>query len=85
MLPKGDNQELSGNFYRFFCDKIDKIQKDLEGYDNFMPNSSNAHVLSNFKSMDYIDVVKIIRNMKSTICFTYPCPARMIKEMLNIL
>ena len=76
-LPEGDNQELSENFCRFFFDKIDKIQKDLEGYDNFTPNSSNAHLLSNFMSVDYIDAVEIVRNTKST-CFTDPCPARMI-------
>ena len=35
--------------------------------------------------MDYIDVVKIIRNTKSTTCFTDPYPARMIKEKLNVL
>ena len=69
-LPEGDNQELSENFCRFYYDKIDKIQKDLEGYDNFTPNSSNEHVLSNFMSVDYIDVVKTVRNTKSTICFT---------------
>ena len=55
------------------------MQKDLEGYDNFTPKSSNAHVLSNSKSNDYIDVIEIIRNTKSTTCFTDPCLARMIK------
>ena len=84
-LPKGDNQELSENFCRYFYDKIDKIQKDLEGYDNFTPNSSNAHVLSNFMIVDYIYVVKTVRNTKSTTYFMDSCPARMIKEKLNIL
>ena len=42
-------------------------------------------MLSNFISVDYIDVVKIVRNTKSTMCFTDPSPARMIKEKLNIL
>ena len=85
MLPEVDNQELCENFCSFFYDKVDKIQRDLKGYDNFTANSSSAHVLSNFKSMDYIDVVEIIRNTKSTTCFTDCCPARIIKEKLNML
>ena len=84
-LPEGDNQELSEHFCRFFCDKRDKIQRYLKGYDNFTPNSLNAPVLSNFMSVDYIDVVETVRNIKSTTCFTDPCPARMVKEKLNIL
>ena len=69
-----DDKVLSENFCRSFYDKIDKIQKDPEGYDNLTPNSSNAHVLSNFMSVDYIDAVKTVRNTKSTTCFTVPCP-----------
>ena len=61
------------------------MQRDLEGYDNFTSNSLNAHVLSYFMSVDYIDVVKAVRNTNSTTCFTDPCPARMIKEKVNIL
>ena len=45
-LPEGDSQELSQNFCRFFYDKIDKIQKDLEGYNNLTPDSSDEHELS---------------------------------------
>ena len=36
-------------------------------------------------SVDYIDVVKTVRNTKSTTCFTDPCPERMIKEKLKII
>ena len=36
-------------------------------------------------SLDYIDVVKTVKNTKPTACFTDPCPARMVKEKLNIL
>ena len=36
-------------------------------------------------SVNCIDVVESVRNTKSTTCFTDPCPARMIKEKLNIL
>ena len=84
-LPEGDNQELSENICGFFYDKIYKIQKDLEGYNNFIPNASDEHELSNFMSVDYIDVAETVRNTKSTTCFRDPCPVRMIKERLNIL
>ena len=36
-------------------------------------------------SVDYIDVVKTVRNTKWTTCFIDPCSARMIKEKLNVL
>ena len=36
-------------------------------------------------SVDYIDVIKTVRHIKSTACFTDPCPARVIKEKLSIL
>ena len=36
-------------------------------------------------SMDYIDVIETVRNTKSTTRFMDLCPARMIKEKLNVL
>jgi len=85
-LPENiENKELADKFADYFIEKIEKIRNDLEKYDKYVPEMTDAPTLDTFEIVTDEEVDKLLSKCNSKCCELDPIPTKIIKEHKEIL
>lgn len=80
------NLELANGFGKYFQEKINNIQQDIQSSDPpHIPQRDGSHSLSCFHVVTEQDVIKVVGKAKPTSCPLDPIPTTLVKDNLDIL
>ena len=86
MMP----QEATKSFSRFFQKKIEKIRQEinddpLDTTENFASSVYSIGMISRSHALSEDQILKLIRESKSTIVTVDPAPAKLVLEFTDVL
>ena len=86
MIP----QEAAKSFSRFFQEKIETIGKEfnddpLDTTENFASSVHSSDLLSSFYALSEDQILKLIRESKSTTATVDPAPTKLLLEFTDVL
>ena len=86
MIP----QEAAKSFSRFFQEKIETIRKEfnkdpLDTTENFASSVYSSDLLSSFYALSEDQILKLIRESKSTTATVDPAPTKLVLEFTDVL
>ena len=89
-LPDMIPQEAAKSFSRFFQEKIETIRQEfnddpLDTIENFASNVHSSDMLSSFYALSEDQILKLIRESKSTTATVDPAPTKLVLESTDIL
>ena len=89
-LPNMIPQEAAKSFSRFFQEKIEKIKQEfsydpLETTKNFTSSVHSSYMLSSFHALSEDQILKLIRESKSTTAIADPAPTKLVLEFTDVL
>ena len=83
-------QEATKSFCRFFQEKIEKIRQEfnddpLDTIDNFASSVHSIGMISRFHALSEDQILKLIRESKSTTVTVDRAPAKLVLEFTDVL
>ena len=89
-LPDMIPQEAAKSFSRFFQEKIQTIRKEfnddpLDTTENFASSVHSSDLLSSFYALSEDQILKLIRESKSTTATVDPAPTKLVLEFTDVL
>ena len=89
-LPDMIPQEAAKSLSRFFQEKIETIRKEfnnapLDTTENFASSVHSSDLLSSFYALSEDQILKLIRESKSTTATVDPAPTKLVLEFTDIL
>ena len=89
-LPDMIPQEAAKSFSRFFQEKIQTIRKEfnddpLDTTENFASSVHSSDLLSSFYALSEDQILKLIRESKSTTATADPAPTKLVLEFTDVL
>ena len=89
-LPDMIPQEAAKSFSRFFQEKIQTIRKEfnddpLDTTENFASSVYSSDLLSSFYALSEDQILKLIRESKSTTVTVDPAPTKLVLEFTDVL
>ena len=89
-LPNIIPQEAAKSFSWFFQEKIETIRQEfnddpLDTTENFASSVPSIDVLSRFHALSEDQILKLIRESKSTTATVDPAPTKLVLEFTDIL
>ena len=89
-LPDMIPQEAAKSFSRFFQEKIETIRKEfnnapLDTTENFASSVHSSDLLSSFYALSEDQILKLIRESKSTTATVDPAPTNVVLEFTDVL
>ena len=89
-LPDMIPQEAAKSFSRFFQEKIDTIRQEfnddpLDTTENFASSVHSSDMLSSFYALSEDQILKLIRESKSTTATVDPAPTKLVLEFTDVL
>ena len=89
-LPDMIPQEAAKSFSRFFQEKIQTIRKEfnddpLDTTENFASSVHSSDLFSSFYALSKDQILKLIRESKSTTATVDPAPTKLVLEFTDVL
>ena len=89
-LPDMIHQEAAKSFSRFFQEKIETIRQEfnddpLDTTENFASSVHSSDMLSSFYALSEDQILKLIRESKSTTATVDPAPTKLVLEFTDVL